>query len=43
VQTAEAIYRDLQHKLGDVLPDAELFIKAEVAAEVLELKASGTP
>ena len=38
MQTAEAIYRDLQHKLGDVLPDAELFIKAEVAAEVLRLK-----
>ena len=32
------IYRDLQVKLGDVLPDAELLLKAEVAAEVLELK-----
>ena len=38
MQTAPEIYRDLQHKLGDVLPDAELFIKAEVAAEVLRLK-----
>ena len=36
--TAPEIYRDLQQKLGDVLPDAELFIKAEVAAEVLRLK-----
>jgi quinolinate synthase len=38
VKTAEEIYRDLQDKLGDVLPDAELFIKAEVAADVLRLK-----
>ena len=38
MQTAPEIYRDLQQKLGDVLPDAELFIKAEVAAEVLRLK-----
>jgi quinolinate synthase len=36
--TAEEIYRDLQHKLGDVLPDAEIYLKAEVAAEVLRLK-----
>jgi quinolinate synthase len=36
---AEQIYRDLQARLGDVLPDAELFLKAEVAAEVLRLKA----
>ena len=36
--TAEEIYRDLQTKLGDVLPDAELLLKAEVAAEVLQLK-----
>jgi quinolinate synthase len=35
---AEAIYRDLKGKLGDVLPDAEIFLKAEVAAEVLRLK-----
>jgi quinolinate synthase len=39
VKTAQEIYRELQTKLGDVLPDAELFIKAEVAAEVLQLKA----
>jgi quinolinate synthase len=36
---AQGIYRDLQARLGDVLPDAELFIKAEVAAEVQRLKA----
>jgi quinolinate synthase len=39
LKTAQEIYRELQVKLGDVLPDAELFIKAEVAAEVLALKA----
>ena len=39
MRSAPEIYRDLQVKLGDVLPDAELFIKAEVAAEVLQLKA----
>jgi quinolinate synthase len=39
LKTAQEIYRDLQAKLGDVLPDAELYIKAEVAAEVLALKA----
>lgn len=37
--TADDIYRDLQAKLGDVLPDAELLLKAEVAADVLRLKA----
>jgi quinolinate synthase len=36
---AEALYRDLKQKLGDVLPDAEICLKAEVAAEVLRLKA----
>jgi quinolinate synthase len=35
---AQEIYRDLQARLGDVLPDAELYLKAEVAAEVLRLK-----
>jgi quinolinate synthase len=39
LKTAQEIYRELQVKLGDVLPDAELLIKAEVAAEVLALKA----
>ena len=39
MKTAQDIYRELQVKLGDVLPDAELYIKAEVAAEVLALKA----
>jgi quinolinate synthase len=38
LKTAQDIYRDLQSSLGDVLPDAELFIKAEVAADVLRLK-----
>ncbi len=36
---AEAIYQDLKHKLGDVMPEAELILKSEVAAEVLKLKA----
>ena len=36
---AEDLYRDLKAKLGDVLPDAEILLKSEVAAEVLELKA----
>jgi len=36
---AQQIYRDLQRRLGDVLPDAELLLKAEVAAEVMQLKA----
>jgi quinolinate synthase len=35
----EELYRDLKHKLGNVLPDAEILLKAEVAAEVLRLKA----
>ena len=35
---AQEIYRDLQKKLGDVLPDAEILLKSEVAAEVLRLK-----
>ena len=36
---AEAVYQDLKRKLGDVMPEAELILKAEVAAEVLRLKA----
>jgi len=36
---ADAIYQDLKLKLGDVMPEAELILKAEVAAEVLRLKA----
>ncbi len=35
----EQIYRDLRAKLRDVLPDFELRLKAEVAHEVLRLKA----
>ena len=35
---AEAIFQDLKRKLGDVMPEAELLLKAEVAAEVLRLK-----
>jgi quinolinate synthase len=35
----EQIYRDLRAKLRDVVPDFELKLKAEVAAEVLRLKA----
>ncbi|NJD32398.1 MAG: quinolinate synthase NadA, partial [Gammaproteobacteria bacterium] len=35
---AQEIYRDLKAKLGDVLPDAEILLKAEVAADVLRLK-----
>lgn len=36
--SAEESYVELQRKLGDVLPDAEIYLKAEVAAEVLRLK-----
>ena len=36
---AEAIFQDLKRKLGDVMPEAELILKAEVAAEVMRLKA----
>jgi len=36
---ADAIYHDLKAKLGDVMPEAEIVLKAEVAAEVLRLKA----
>jgi quinolinate synthase len=36
---ADAIYRDLKNKLGDVVPEAELILKSEVAAEVFRLKA----
>jgi len=35
---ADAIYEDLKSKLGDVMPDAEILLKAEVAADVLRLK-----
>ena len=35
---AEDLYRDLKQKLGDVVPDAEIYLKAEVAAEVMRLK-----
>ncbi|HVN42991.1 MAG TPA: quinolinate synthase NadA, partial [Steroidobacteraceae bacterium] len=36
---AQDLYRELRQKLGDVMPDAEILLKAEVAAEVLALKA----
>jgi len=38
--SAEEIYRSLKAKLGDVVPDFELRAKAEVASEVLRLKAA---
>lgn len=36
--TAEAIYRDLRDRLSRVMPDFELRHKAELAAEIVELK-----
>lgn len=39
MSTAAAIYADLRAKLADTVPDAELRLKAEVAEEVLALKA----
>lgn len=36
---AQELYRNLRAKLGDVMPDAEILLKAEVAADVLRLKA----
>jgi quinolinate synthase len=35
---ADAIYRDLQAKLSRVMPDFEIRAKAEIAAEILDLK-----
>jgi quinolinate synthase len=35
---AETIFQDLKARLGDVMPEAEMLLKAEVAAEVLRLK-----
>lgn len=35
---AEAIYQDLKIKLRDVVPDVELKIKSEIAAQIIELK-----
>lgn len=35
---AEAIYQDLKTKLRDVVPDVELKIKSEIAAQIIELK-----
>ena len=35
---AEAIYLDLKTKLRDVVPDVELKIKSEIAAQIIELK-----
>jgi quinolinate synthase len=37
--TAAVLYESLKSKLADTMPDAELRLKAEVAAEVLALKA----
>jgi quinolinate synthase len=34
----DTLYQDLKRKLGDVMPDAEILLKAEVAAEVMRLK-----
>jgi quinolinate synthase len=34
----EEIYRDLRKKLGDVMPEGEILLKAEVAAEIHRLK-----
>src|SRR5262245_39829477 len=36
--SAEIIYRDLKTKLGDAVPDFELQYKAELAAEINQLK-----
>jgi quinolinate synthase len=36
--STEAMYKKLQAKLGKVVPDAELQIKAELAAQIIELK-----
>jgi quinolinate synthase len=35
----EEIYRNLRARLGDVMPEGEILLKAEVAAEVFRLKA----
>jgi quinolinate synthase len=37
--TVEALYDSLKAKLGDVVPDFELRLKAELASEILRLKA----
>jgi quinolinate synthase len=34
----EEVYRNLRARLGDVMPEGEILLKAEVAAEVLRLK-----
>jgi len=34
----EEIYRNLRARLGDVMPEGEILLKAEVAAEVFRLK-----
>ena len=34
----DTLYQDLKRKLGDVMPDAEILLKSEVAAEVMRLK-----
>lgn len=39
ITTATTIYDDLRRKLGDTMPDFELRMKADVAEEILRLKA----
>jgi quinolinate synthase len=34
----EEIYRDLRQKLGDVMPEGEILLKAEIAADIQKLK-----
>ncbi len=36
--SVQTIYQDLKTKLGDVVPDFELQVKAELAAEIIRLK-----
>jgi quinolinate synthase len=36
--SVQTIYQDLKNKLGDVAPDFELQVKAELAAEIIRLK-----
>ncbi len=40
---AEAIYQDLKHKLGDVMPDAELSSRPRWPPRCCASKSSATP